>query len=430
MNAVQRLLSGAVKILRSHLDSERFFWRALVEAAYIANQFCFALLFPVYLLQNIGDTAKIRKMKLRKNDGSLLAFEMETKFFFANYEPLYDELKTKHRVYFIIPDFRRADLKEYLLSKGVPEDRILGSSWAFFVPWDLYMNCWIPYYFPSVLDRRSSTTKVQMFHGIGTAILRKHHHLAFNDKRRRKIRQFNVQFMIGPSYKRLQDSHPQIRWCKIGYPKLDRLFNGTSDLSVRKEFALKEGRPTIVYAPHHNAMLSLHTYGLGVVEALLRLDANVIVKLHHEILFPGHPLHWVRDALQTMQQNNDRLFLAKEEDSTLYYPLADAVVTDVGTSAAFEAVICGKPTVLLYNEHWFEKYGKDNPEFEILALCESVHALDQLPEAMERSLSLPQEEVARRRHKAEKWYYNPGTATQAAVAEIEQLLEERRKNDK
>ena len=380
--------------------------------------------YLTYLVQNLKESKPflLGLLPRRASSTPLIAFDMFTTYFFENYYPLYVALKDKYPVYFICEDSVFKERRAYLESRGIPRRSIIPSNPAYFIDWRVYINCWLPEYPLNLLRKKSGVYKVQMYHGAGTAIFKKNDLIPQNVCNRQTLKEFNVHFMVGPQYSEIMKSlGGGIESYTVGYPKLDRIFNNPSPpVDILREVNFRSGKPVIVYAPHHKESFSLGRYGLDVVKRLLALDVNVIVKLHHYMLV-NHPLNWVYHDLTSMEVQNPRLHVAKGEDSTLYFPLADVVVTDVATNAGLEAAICGKPVILINSDGWFDVYGRDSVEYEMKSLFPSVDSLDELDDAVAYCLS-GKYDAESVKDAVKRYYYNPGHATEKAVAIIDLLV--------
>jgi hypothetical protein len=105
-------------------------------------------------------------------------------------------------------------------------------------------------------------------------------------------------------------------------------------------------RKTVLYAPTWGDLSSAPDW-LGTVEALAE-DYNVLVKAHHNS---------ARDAQIAETSKHPNLHFLPDHDLFALMSVSDVVVSDV-SGAIFDAVLCGRPVVLVAPENLRARLGK------------------------------------------------------------------------
>jgi hypothetical protein len=211
----------------------------------------------------------------------------------------------------------------------------------------------------------------------------------------------------------------------VGYPKVDCLVDGTLDRDeVHGRLGLDHRRQTVMYAPTWSPHSSLNTMGESVIQALLRLDANVIIKLHDRsygsAVRGSGGIDW-RAYLDGIGHAG-RVHVAQHADACPYLCAADALVTD-HSSVGFEFLLLDRPIVVL-----------DSPELALkahisrhkLALMRRVADVarnaSELTRHLATALQNPRRFGLERRAVADELFHRPGTATVRAALATYQLL--------
>jgi hypothetical protein len=265
---------------------------------------------------------------------------------------------------------------------------------------------------------QSFSTTIQIFHGI-----------SFRNK---AIRLANMgcdhYFLIGPYMHRrfVEAGLLEIgdeRAVPIGFMKTDRLLNGQLDRAqLLGEFGLDGSRPILGYAPTGSRHNSLETMG---EELIARLAASgrydLLIKPH------DHPTNQKINWFERLARyEDDHCRVVREPDVTRLLYLADVLISDA-SSVTNEYSLLDRPIVFL-----------DTPEL-LAAAAESDESAVDLdtwgrrggivaagPEdaeaAIEQSLREPQQYSEIRREMAEDFFYNPGTATDAAMSWLQKHI--------
>lgn len=379
------------------------------------------LLLPYYFLKHFGYiilSLKINTQRKKSAINKLICFEISERYFFDNYKPIFEILKKSYEIYFICQDKELDSFQKYLQEQGVEKEKILPGISAFFINWDVYLNCWLSKCYPSIAQKKN-VKKIQIYHGVGVSIMDKHPKSPINEGIRKHLKRFDFHFIIGPQFEDvIQSIVSKDRIYKVGYPKLDKLFNQNNvDNSVLKEVEFPNKKKIVLYAPHHSPFLGFNNHGFEIIKEILKTDANLLIKPHNAIMKD----QMIKDQLISLEKAEPRVHIAKKEDSTLYYPLADVIVTDVATSASAEAALCLKPIILINSEKWFNQYNKNAFEKNLNSIFPIINHPSETKKSLEYCLS-GKIDVERNKKIVSQYYYNPGSATQEAILIIKSLL--------
>jgi hypothetical protein len=266
------------------------------------------------------------------------------------------------------------------------------------------------------------TCRVQIFHGVGgkygfdapTRSMREWHRLFFVNERR--LRNFIAAGAIDA------DS-PAIRL--VGMPKADCLVDGTFQRErVLASLGLDPSRPTVLYAPTWSPASSLNAIGVDLVQGLLQMPINVIVKLHDRSRdlrerYSGG-VDWAA-RLQPLLPAGQAA-LAPGHDISPYLVASDVMVTD-HSSAGFEFLLRDKPIVRIHRPELIALANIHADYVKLLAsVAESVDDAAGALSAVERGLADPAARSLERRRVAADLFYQPGGATARAVAALYEAI--------
>jgi len=280
---------------------------------------------------------------------------------------------------------------------------------------------WIP-------NQPTAKLRICIFHGLPTK---------GNTFQPELMHRFNVLFFLGPLHNSLfqdyAEKHPDtassIRTFKVGYPKSDNLINGHfSKTAVIQKYKLDPMQPIILYAPAFDNGTALDMYGEQVIEYFLKLDANVIVKLHPMCYDPRYypgGMNW-SERLRKFQ-NNPRFCHVGNKPLDPFLAASDILVTDV-SGAALEFLLLNKPVIFIDCPDFFSntlgQYGYERAKDDVLqdiranaGRCAGIVVPDpsHLPEAINRTLQYPAEFEPQRIAVSQQLLYNPGNAAHVAV---------------
>ncbi|MFG0318282.1 MAG: CDP-glycerol glycerophosphotransferase family protein [Planctomycetota bacterium JB042] len=307
----------------------------------------------------------------------------------------------------------RADLNRFFSRHGVQRG-VLHFRVARFMPWDVYLS---PNFSQRIIPRFAKL-KVQIFHGVSFK----------NCAIKPKSTMFDRLFLPGPYHRRqfierglFEEGDPRL--VMTGLPKVDRLVDGSIDpAQVLLALDLDPALPTVLYAPTGDSGNSLNRHGEAIIEALLDLPINLIVKPHdHASEDPECSIDW---PTRLSEWRHERLRADLGSDIVPLLAAADLLLTDA-SSVAFEYTLVDRPIVffdvpeILYGmrkskidlDTWGRKGG------------EIVKTADELREVVPRLLENPEEKGEIRRAIANDLFFEPGTATDRAVRRLYEDLE-------
>jgi hypothetical protein len=218
----------------------------------------------------------------------------------------------------------------------------------------------------------------------------------------------------------------QLKAALVGYPKTDRLVNGSIDpAEVLSSLGLDSARPTVIYAPTWSPYSSLNTMGEQVIERLAAEGLQVIVKLHDRSYDRrqrgGGGVNWATRLAK--YETHPLVRVVRDGDGAPYMVPSQAMVTD-HSSIGFEFMLLDRPLVVI-----------DQPELITQAAIsiDKVHRLragatvvttpTETAAAVVAALHRPGELSPERRQVAQDLFYRPGTATDRAVDLIYCMLE-------
>ncbi|MEO8078753.1 MAG: CDP-glycerol glycerophosphotransferase family protein [Acidobacteriota bacterium] len=214
----------------------------------------------------------------------------------------------------------------------------------------------------------------------------------------------------------------------VGYPKLDRLASGRVDgKAVRTSLDLDPARPTALYAPTYSPASSLHLAGECIIRSLESAGFNVIVKLHDRSLDPdprySGGIDW-RARMRALEQPRTIRYV-EGPDASPYLAAADVMVTD-HSSVGFEYLVLDRP-LIVFDTPGLAEAARINPEKLTLlrSAASVVRDCEAIGDAARVELNAPGRLSPERRRVAGEMFYEPGTATDRAVAIIRKLLGDR-----
>ena len=214
----------------------------------------------------------------------------------------------------------------------------------------------------------------------------------------------------------------------VGYPKLDRLANGTIDLAaVRARFALGT-RPTALYAPTYSEASSLHLAGIDITRALDSAGFNVLVKLHDRSLdderrYTGGVDWRARFAALVDGSTSGRIHFVETADASPLLAAADVMITD-HSSIGFEYLVLDRP-LIVFDAPDLASAARINPEkIALLRSAATVAATaEDTARAAAAAIADPTHLSAERRRVAREMFFEPGTAARRAVDLVRSLLD-------
>jgi hypothetical protein len=294
---------------------------------------------------------------------------------------------------------------------------LIGPARAMLLKWDAYLTS---DYMWATLPRR--TVRIQMFHGVAgkygfdapSAPLRGWHRLFFVNERR-------LRNVIAAGAIDAESQAPRL----VGMPKVDCLVDGSLQRdTVLRELGLDPARPTVLYAPTWSEASSLNVMGMELVERLLRLPINLLVKLHDRSKDPrprySGGIDWVARLHPVLDRPDARL--VDTANITPCLAAADVMVTD-HSSAGFEYLLLDRPIVRIHLPHLLETANVHPDYARLLAECaESVLSAEDAVTAVERALADGGVLSATRCRVAADLFHRPGTATARCAAALYDVL--------
>lgn len=266
---------------------------------------------------------------------------------------------------------------------------------------------------------------------------------------------FNVHFLLGPLCRKWTEGviasfgleGRGIELVDVGYPKIDELVSGAHERGhVLRGLGLDPSLTSVLYAPSWDEGLSLRSYGMQVVEAILSVpDVNVLVKLHPaSCVSPENPsfefytggVRWP-DVFRQFAEHPRFRFITDNYINPIL-SASDIMITDV-SSIALEYIVLDRPIIYFdcpgffaktltttYSQYGFEDYQGDARNDPMLNAGRHtgvvIGSVAELPAALRRSIDAPQRDSGKRRELARQLLYHPGSGRQHAAAAICRLL--------
>jgi hypothetical protein len=211
----------------------------------------------------------------------------------------------------------------------------------------------------------------------------------------------------------------------VGYPKLDRLVDGTLDrVLIAARLGLDRRRRTVLFAPTWSPYSSLNTIGEALIRELAAAGFNVLVKLHDRSYDRSARGSGGVDWSERLAvfDRNPLVRIVTDPDATPSLAVADALVTD-HSSIGFEFTLLDRPLVVIDCPELLERA---RVTLDKIAALRSAAELAASPAAVVAALVRQFEEPSlhhpERRRLARRFFYQPGTATARAVAVVYETL--------
>ena len=269
------------------------------------------------------------------------------------------------------------------------------------------------------------TRRVQMFHGVAG----KWGHIY--DRPAASMRQWDRLFFI--NRRRLQNfiasgavaaDSPAIRL--VGMPKADCLVDGTLRRDeVLARHGIDPSTRTVLYAPTWTRFSSLNAMGEEVVSRLVDAGYMVLVKLHDNSLDMAHEnsggVDWAARLEPILRRGGGRL--VRDGNAAPWLVASDVLVTD-HSSIGFEYLLLDRPLVRIEMPELISGAQVPTEYVELMAeAAASVRDAAGVLQAVDAAFQNPVHGSERRRTVAEELFFDPGRATERAVAEIYALME-------
>ncbi len=253
--------------------------------------------------------------------------------------------------------------------------------------------------------------RVQIFHGI-----------SFRNKAvRRENMNADYYFIVGPYMERrfvesglmaADDS----RRLPIGFMKTDRLLNRTLDRArLLSRYGFDGSRPVLLYAPTGQKYNSLETMGESVIKRIAASGKyDLIIKPH------DHPkntkINWF-EKLESLC--GAHVQITRELDVIPLLFLADLLITDA-SSVSSEYSLLDRPILFLDVPKLLERaQSGSGSQLDLDSWGRRVGMIaatsDEVVPMIDESLANPGQFASQRQAMAADLFYNPGSATEAAV---------------
>jgi CDP-glycerol glycerophosphotransferase (TagB/SpsB family) len=208
----------------------------------------------------------------------------------------------------------------------------------------------------------------------------------------------------------------------MGFPKTDRLLNGSLDRKqILGEHGLAGDRPVILYAPTGQKHNSLETMGEEVIARLAQTGKYALIVKPHD--HPKNLIDW-RSRLAPLEGEHVRI--SRKPDVIRLLFVADLLITDA-SSVSSEYSLLDRPMVFLDVPKLLRRAAKAadamvDTETWGRRCGRIVRQPDEIERIVAESLDDPAIGSDVRRAMAQDLFYNPGTATDAAMEWLTERL--------
>jgi len=188
-----------------------------------------------------------------------------------------------------------------------------------------------------------------------------------------------------------------------GMAKLDAVFDkSVNKQTVLRQFGLNAGYRYILYAPTFNDELSAIPIVMDRINEVIPDDDTImIIKLH------GSAKKEDKEMYRNLVQKDKRVIFADEHDITPFLALCDLMISDV-SSAMMEFAALDKPLVLFNNPNCksYQNYNAEDIEFKWRDIGVQVSSLEEMKNAVIRSLKNPKEFSDKRKFYTDQLFAN------------------------
>jgi hypothetical protein len=269
----------------------------------------------------------------------------------------------------------------------------------------------------ATISPRSAGRTIEIFHGMSF--------------RNMAVRAENVgkdaYFLLGPYMRRafaerglLARDDP--RAAEIGFPKTDRLLDGTLDrTAILEAEGLSGERPVLLYAPTGAKRNSLETMGEQVLRHLKASRSfDVLVKLHDH---PRTAIDW-RARLAPLEDEHLRVARSPDVIESLF--AADLLISDA-SSVSNEYALLDRPMAFLDVPELIEEaQAREGSALDLDTWGRRAGPVVTVPAdvvgVVADELEHPDRRADVRQGIARDLFYNPGRATEAAVRWLREAL--------
>ena len=358
----------------------------------------------------------------RNRDGERrqILVDSRTAMNYATVAPIVERMQKDPRVNMFFTASESPDLLAKIYVDARPPHQLIKPKPAALMHFDAYLTADFLW---ARLPR--GTRRVQTFHGVAGK------YRTVYDSPADSMRGWDRLFFINK--RRLQNfidtgavdaDSPAIRL--IGMPRLDCLVDGSLNRNeILKSIGIDPSRKTVLYAPTWSRYSSVATMGEDIVKRLGAAGYAVIVKLHDRSRqaddYHSGGVDW-GERLEPLLKANGGVLAAGSNSST-YLAAADVLITD-HSSVGFEYLLLDRPLIRIHVPELLEKTDIEPVYVDLMTeAATSVTNIDELIAAVDESFADPKAKSSSRTYVAGEMFYNPGTATTRAVAEMYDVIE-------
>ena len=338
----------------------------------------------------------------------------------VNYEmvaPVVRAMAADSRVQFAFTASEEPERLDAIYAAAAPGSMLVGPRRAALTRWDAYLTSDFMW---ARLPRCGA--RIQMFHGVAgkygfdapTGSMREWDRLFFVNERR--LRNFVASGAI---------SSDSAAARLVGMPKVDCLLDGSLVRGdILRRLGLEPSRPTVLYAPTWSPASSLNLLGVPLLERLLAMPINVIVKLHDRSrdLRPQYSggIDWAARLAPLLAAGHGHF--ATSANITTYLAAADVMISD-HSSAAFEYLLLDRPLVRIEVPALLEQANIHPDYVQLLAdASTNVTTAADAAAAVAAAIDDPSPLSATRRRVAADLFHQPGTAAARCAVELYDVL--------
>jgi CDP-glycerol:poly(glycerophosphate) glycerophosphotransferase len=361
-----------------------------------------------------------RFQRIRDAEKRRILVDSRTAMNYATVAPIVEGLQKDPRIELFLTATESPELLDKIYADARQPYHFVRPKTAAFMQFDAYLTADFLW---ARLPR--GTHRVQTFHGVAGKYrtvydspdksMRAWHRLFFINKRR-------MQNFIDTGA--IDADSPAIRL--VGMPRLDCLVDGSLKRDeILTSMGIDPSRKTVLYAPTWSKYSSVATMGEEIVQRLGAAGYAVIVKLHDRSRqsddYHSGGVDWGQRLLPLLEANGGMLATGKNASS--YLMAADMLITD-HSSVGFEYLLLDRPLIRIHVPELLEKTDIEPVYVQLMAdAATSVNNGDELAAAVDENLGDPGLKSESRRAVAGEMFYQPGTATARAIAEMYEVIE-------
>jgi CDP-glycerol:poly(glycerophosphate) glycerophosphotransferase len=361
-----------------------------------------------------------RFQRIRDAEKRRILVDSRTAMNYATVAPIVEGLQKDPRIELFLTATESPELLDKIYADARQPYHFVRPKTAAFMQFDAYLTADFLW---ARLPR--GTHRVQTFHGVAGKYrtvydspdksMRAWHRLFFINKRR-------MQNFIDTGA--IDADSPAIRL--VGMPRLDCLVDGSLKRDeILTSMGIDPSRKTVLYAPTWSKYSSVATMGEEIVQRLGAAGYAVIVKLHDRSRqsddYHSGGVDWGQRLLPLLEANGGMLATGKNASS--YLMAADMLITD-HSSVGFEYLLLDRPLIRIHVPELLEKTDIEPVYVQLMAdAATSVNNGDELAAAVDENFGDPGLKSESRRAVAGEMFYQPGTATARAIAEMYEVIE-------